>query len=280
MHPRNRHQSRYDLKALTASYSALAPFILINKYGDESIDFANPDAVKALNRAMLKHFYQVDWDIPKSFLCPPVPGRADYVHFMADLLGERKNVRVLDIGVGANCIYPIIGFSEYHWNFVGSDINPDAIKAAQTILSKNPQLKDHIELRLQSDPTHIFKNIIQEKDFFHLTICNPPFHASAEDAAQGTKRKWKNLGKHKSPVLNFGGQEAELWTKGGEITFIKNMIQESEMYRSQVEWFSTLVSKSENLPQIYRALEKIKAKYQTIEMSQGQKKSRAVAWRF
>lgn len=280
MHPRNRHQSRYDLKALTASFPGLAPFILINKYGDESIDFANPDAVKALNRAMLKHFYQVEWDIPKNFLCPPVPGRADYVHFMADLLGERKNVRVLDIGVGANSIYPIIGFSEYKWDFVGSDINPDAIKAAQTILSKNPLLQGHIELRLQSDPTRIFKNIIQEKDFFHLTICNPPFHASAEDAAQGTKRKWKNLGKHKAPVLNFGGQEAELWTKGGEIAFIKNMILESEMYKNQVEWFSTLVSKSENLPQIYRTLEKVKVKFQTIEMYQGQKKSRAVVWQF
>ena len=43
--------------------------------------------MKALNKALLAHFYAVKhWDIPDGFLCPPVPGRADYVHHLADLL--------------------------------------------------------------------------------------------------------------------------------------------------------------------------------------------------
>lgn len=277
MHPRNRHQSRYDLEALKKSHPPLAPFIIINKFGDESVDFASPEAVKALNQAILKHFYHVDWDLPKNFLTPPIPGRADYIHFMADIIGIGAK-KVLDIGVGANCVYPIIGNSEYGWEFVGSDINPEALKAAEQILKKNPKLK--IELRLQKS-SGIFKGIIGEKDFFHLTICNPPFHSSQEEAEAGTTRKWKNLGKHKAPVLNFGGTSSELWTKGGEIAFIKQMILESAEFKSQVEWFSTLVSKSENLQQIYRSLEKVKARnIQTIEMSQGQKKSRAVVWQF
>ena len=163
---------------------------------------------------------------------------------------------------------------------MGSDINPKALNAAEEILQKN-KLQNQIELRQQKNPNLIFKGIITENDYFHLTMCNPPFHASAEDALAGTTRKWKNLGKHKKPVLNFGGQAQELWTEGGELTFIKKMIIESAEFKTQVLWFSTLVSKSENLPQIYQTLEKVKAqKIHTLDMTQGQKKSRAVVWTF
>ena len=40
-----------------------------------------------LNRAILMHHYGVkSWDIPAGYLCPPIPGRADYIHSVADLL--------------------------------------------------------------------------------------------------------------------------------------------------------------------------------------------------
>jgi hypothetical protein len=103
-----------------------------NRYGTESIDFANPAAVKALNQALLKKFYDIaHWDIPPGYLCPPIPGRADYIHHVADLLaGEHEvaiprgpSVAVLDIGIGANCVYPIVGCHDYGWQFVGTDID-------------------------------------------------------------------------------------------------------------------------------------------------------------
>ncbi|MNL35938.1 Ribosomal RNA large subunit methyltransferase F [compost metagenome] len=114
-------------------------------------------------------------------------------------------------------------------------------------------------------------------------MCNPPFHASAEEAQSGTKRKLQNLGKSKGKetVLNFGGQHSELWYDGGEVTFIRNMINESADIAGQCLWFSSLVSKSSNLGFIYKALEKVKpVAVRTIEMAQGQKISRFVAWSF
>lgn len=120
LHPRNKHRSNYDFAALTKSLPALKPYVAINKYGNESIDFSDPAAVKALNKALLSHFYNIaNWDIPEGYLCPPIPGRADYIHYLADLLEEEepllkgKNIKVLDIGIGANCVYPIIGHQEY-----------------------------------------------------------------------------------------------------------------------------------------------------------------------
>lgn len=283
LHPRNKHRSRYDFKKLSESLPELSAFVRLNDYNDESIDFANPDAVKALNKAILKSFYHIQyWDIPKNYLCPPIPGRADYIHNLADLFSDQKNLKGLDIGVGANCVYPLIGNAEYGWSFVGADVDPVSVESAENIIKKN-YLEEKIEIRKQLNADFIFKGIIKENDSFDFTLCNPPFHTSLEEAMMGSKRKWKNLGKSHSakPVLNFGGQGAELWCKGGESRFIKTMIQESVLFSKNCHWFTTLVSKKENLDGIYRELKKVKAvEVKTIEMGQGQKKSRMVAWSF
>ncbi len=292
LHPRNQHRSRYDFPALIKSLPALAPFVAINSYGSESIDFADPLAVKLLNKALLKHFYGIEnWDIPANYLCPPIPGRADYIHYLADLLAqsnsgivpEGKFVKGLDIGVGANCIYPIIGHQEYGWSFSGSDVDHGAIKAAKAIVAANKQLTGAVDCRLQNQKQHIFKGVVKAGELFDFSMCNPPFHASAAEANSGTQRKLQNLGKHKGKetVLNFGGQHSELWVEGGEIAFIRKMIDESTTIARQCLWFSSLVSKSSNLPFIYKALQGVAvAEVKTIEMAQGQKISRFVAWTF
>lgn len=292
LHPRNKHRSRYDFPELIKSCPALKPFVTLNPYGDLSVDFANPLAVKTLNKALLAHFYEVaKWDIPADYLCPPIPGRADYIHYLADLLAmcndglvpEGRNIRGLDIGVGANGIYPIIGHQEYGWSFVGSDIDPVAIKSVKNIVAANPVLTDSVVLRQQAHRNHIFKGIVKPGEFFDFVICNPPFHSSAAEAAAGSKKKIRNLGKQVSgnSQLNFGGQHAELWCEGGEVAFVRKMVQESVMMEGQCCWFSALLSKSSSLPFIYRELDRVDAfEVRTVEMAQGQKVSRFVAWTF
>jgi len=167
--------------------------------------------------------------------------------------------------------------------FVGSDIDPKSVAAADKIIGSNSSLKDQIEIRFQKNKKDIFKGIIAKGEHFDLTICNPPFHASADEAERGTRRKLKNLTSEKTEktVLNFGGRGNELWTKGGEKLFVKNMIRESKDFANSVNWFSTLVSKKSNLDAIYDALKKVNAKkVKTIPMGQGQKISRIVAWTF
>lgn len=295
MHPNNKHQGRYDFDQLIQANPALAQFVKLNAYHDASIDFANPQAVKALNKALLTQHYNIlDWDIPPQYLCPPIPGRADYLHYLADLLSDaqktdpNKVVRVLDIGVGANAIYPLIGNREHGWHFVGVDIDAVAINNAQHIVDANA-LTETIELRLQTSPSTIFKGIIQPNEFYNLTLCNPPFHASLAEAQAGTQRKWRNLGKvvakktgeSTSAKLNFGGQANELYCEGGENAFVNRMIIESAQFKTQCLWFSTLISKAENLPEVYRTLKNVNAlKVKTINMTQGQKQSRIVAWTF
>ena len=294
LHPRNRHQGRYDFSALVAAHPALASFVAANAYGDDSIDFANPEAVRALNHALLTLQYGIrDWTLPERYLCPPIPGRADYLHYLADLLALSNGgvvprgtaIRVLDVGVGANAIYPLIGHSEYGWSFVGSDIERAALSAAQATLDANPRHRAAIELRFQPHAAALFRGVVRPDDRFDLTLCNPPFHASADDARAGSTRKWNNLGKAgqegQAPQLNFGGQEGELVCDGGEEGFVTRMIAESAQWANHVLWFTTLVSKAASLPVVYRALKAAGVEQsRTVEMAQGQKQSRFVAWSY
>ena len=292
LHPRSKHRERYDFKQLIKSCPDLSEFVKPNKYKDDSIDFFNPEAVKTLNVALLKYFYKINyWDIPKHYLCPPIPGRADYIHHMADFLGKNNDGKIpkgnkincLDIGVGASCIYPIIGTTEYGWSFTGSEIDTHAIKSAKKIIELNPSLKNKIQIRLQQNPNTIFKGVIQEGEYFDISICNPPFYASAEDAQKETLRKLKNLKQKKivDPTLNFGGQNNELWCDGGEIRFVQYMVRQSKQVGDSVLWFSSLISREANLERVYKVLKSEKANHvETIPMGQGNKQSRIVAWTF
>ncbi|RXJ85663.1 23S rRNA (adenine(1618)-N(6))-methyltransferase RlmF [Arcobacter sp. CECT 8985] len=292
LHPRNFHNKRYDFPQLIQSLPKLADYVFKNKYDDLSIDFADSKAVLTLNKAILSHFYNIkEWSIPNGYLCPPIPGRADYIHYIADILAKSNNNKIpngskikgLDIGIGANCIYPIVGNSVYGWSFVGSDIEKKSIESSKKIIESNDSLNGNIECRLQTNSDNIFTGIIKKDDKFDFTLCNPPFHKSQEEAQAGSKRKVQNLTKQvvKKASLNFGGKSNELWCKGGEVAFIKTMIKQSKKYAKNCFWFSTIVSKKDNLRFIYDTLDYVKPmEYKTIQMKQGQKISRIVIWTF
>jgi len=291
LHPKNIHNTRYDFKKLIESLPELKQYVEVNKYGDESIDFSSNDAVMMLNKALLKYFYQIEWQIPQKYLCPPIPGRVDYIHYIADVLTssndgvlpDGKLIKALDIGVGANCIYPIVGNRSYGWKFIGSEIDEVSIQNAQKIITSNKVLENKINIVKQTSKENIFENIIEKNDKIDFTMCNPPFHSSKKEAKEGTKRKILNLskGKNKKISLNFGGQHNELWCKGGEIEFISKMIEESTLYKNNCLWFTSLVSKKDNLETLYQELKKQSPKeMRTIEMIHGQKQTRFIAWTF
>ena len=287
LHPRNQHSESYDFVRLVAQTPELAAFAIRGPAGQTTIDFQDVGAVRMLNRALLKTHYDIDfWDIPAGYLCPPIPGRVDYIHYIADLLADSNNqeiprgrhIKALDIGTGASLVYPITGQHEYGWHFTGVDIDAGALKSAHQICKFN---KLAITLRRHNEPQNIFRDVIQPSDVFHVTMCNPPFHGSIEQANKGTQRKWASLGKGRSTKLNFGGQNAELWCPGGEIKFIARMVEQSMEFSDQCLWFTSLVSKKDNLQPLHRILGKARvADYKVVEMAQGQKTSRFIAWTY
>lgn len=290
LHPRSKHRERYDLTALIASHPPLKAYVAPNIHGDESIDFFDPIAVKTLNTALLKHHYGVQhWDIPIGYLCPPIPGRMDYLHYAADLLMSHnngvlaKNIKCMDIGCGANCIYPMLGASAYGWSFIASELDEVALTAAQKNIDANIQFKDKVELRLQTNPNDLLFGALKRNELVDLVICNPPFHESKEASEAATLRKLRNLksSKIKEVAKNFGGKSNELWCEGGEKRFIKDLIYESKTYANNCFWFTSLVSEKALLPSLEQS-----AKFNGatevvfIPMGQGNKTSQVVAWTF
>ena len=292
LHNRNKNKERYDLNALLVSNPELADYVKPNNIGEDSIDFTDPIAVKLLNKALLNHYYGIkNWDFPDIYICPPVPDRADYIHHVADLLCENNfgtiptgfKVTCFDIGVGASCIYPIIGVTEYGWYFIGSDINPYSIVSAQNIVNSNPSLAGKIELRFQEERKDVIYGVIDKEEQIDICICNPPFHASPEESEKSSRRNVNILSSKKveSPTLNLEGISDELICEGGEYKFILNIIKESRNYLKNFLWFSTLVTKNSNVKSIFEKLKQSGAKsIRTIPMGTGNKSSQIVAWTY
>jgi 23S rRNA (adenine1618-N6)-methyltransferase len=289
VHRRNRFREGYDFPRLISRSPALAAFVAPAKHGGASIDFANPQAVVALNQALLADAYGLSWSLPRGALCPPIPGRSDYVHAIADLLSggdeqqipRGQSVKILDIGSGTNAVYPMIGAAEYGWSFVGTEVDQTAMRWARQIVRVNRSIAPLIEHRLQANPLAIFAGVTKAGEQFAASMCNPPFHTSAKEAAAASTRKRKNLELRNPEPLNFGGSSHELWCPGGEAGFIERMIAESAARPTLCAWFTTLVSKSENLSRLRRSLKRVSPSgMTTIEMTQGNKKSRILAWTF
>jgi len=266
----------YEMDLLSEVHPPLAEHVYTNTYDKKTIDFGKAKAVLALNTALVKHHYKLEyWQIPDGYLCPSIPGRALYMEQLSDLLHDfkkparKKNnkIKVLDIGTGSSLIYPTIGHSDYGWSFIGTDISKEALGSAQTIIDKNKKLK-------------IFTNIIPEGEYLDAVVCNPPFYGSQEEAKQANTRKQNNL-KLKSTERNFSGTANELWCVGGERAFVQQLITESAERPTQVLWYSTLVSQEASIPKYEKRLEQLECKEAVVlDVSVGNKKARALAWTY
>ena len=279
LHQKNNFKNGYNFKELIIKNPALKEFIVKNEFGTVTIDFSNLQGVRELNKALICSLDKIsNWNFPKENLCPPIPGRLDYIHYLADLLSLKGAAKILDIGTGATCIYPLLGVSAYDWNFVATDIDLDSLDTAQDIIDDN-KLTEKIELRQQLKEENILKGIIVDGDSFTAVMCNPPFYKSAEEAQGANGRKSKNLGNN--AVRNFAGNNNELWYIGGEKAFLHNYLYESSLYKTSSKWFTSLVSKKENVKSLEKSSKKLGAtEFKVIPMHQGNKVTRIVAWRF
>lgn len=279
LHPKNKFNKGYNFDDLTIKNPVLKELVIKNKFDAITIDFSDPKAVKELNKALLFTFDKITvWDFPDENLCPPIPGRLDYIHHLADLISSEETKKVLDIGTGATCIYPLLGVVEYDWTFTASDIDLDSLDTAQDIIYDN-KLESKIELRQQFDEQQILKGILKEDDLFSATMCNPPFYKSAAEAQGANRRKTRNLGNN--AVRNFSGNNNELWYIGGEKAFLHNYLYESSLFKDKSKWFTSLVSKKENIESLEKSSKKLGVTaFKVIPMSQGNKVSRIVCWSF
>jgi 23S rRNA (adenine1618-N6)-methyltransferase len=285
LHKNNKHSKGYDFDLLVKSSPKLEEFVFTNSFGNVTIDFANPKAVKLLNTALLKVHYGIDyWEFSDANLCPPIPGRVEYIHLLNALLKRsevKENVTVLDIGAGATCIYPLLGQAEYGWNFIATEIDSQAMRSAEKIVAKN-KLSKSIKLRYQDNEQNILTGILKSKERVSAAMCNPPFYKDQAEADENTLLKQKGLGKQTDTVArNFSGTAKELWYPGGEKAFVHNYLYQSSLLKTNCFWYTCLVSKTQHVLSMETSLKKLGATdFKILQISLGNKISRVVAWTF
>ncbi|XP_059435007.1 uncharacterized protein LOC132167968 isoform X2 [Corylus avellana] len=157
IHPRNKYsENPPDFALLASLYTSFQPFVFYGRDGRPRIDWTDFNATRELTRVLLLHDHGIHWWIPDGQLCPTVPNRSNYIHWIEDLLASDiigktntsgDNVRGFDIGTGANCIYPLLGASLLGWSFVGSDVTDVALEWAGKNVKNNPQISQLIEIR-------------------------------------------------------------------------------------------------------------------------------------
>lgn len=300
---------------LIAAYPSLEPHIIRTRLGEPcrpTINYFNPESVRALNTALLVADYNVNPQyneiLPHGALSPPVPGRADYVHYIADVLKQSwpddviptgVNVVGMDIGTGASAIYPTIATAVYGWKMIASEINSASIESAKLIAHANDSA-DLIDVRHQQSKKSIFYGVLQRGEKIDFAMCNPPFYSSIEAFQKENARKLAGLAKGGSSLKeqsiaggsnNFGGTDSELWCEGGEVAFVKRMINESKQYADKCLWFSSLVSRKDNIKRIEGSLfnmgknkggkQRIQVKeVRRIAMGAGHKSSTILIWTY
>lgn len=312
LHHRNIHIDD-DFLLISEKYPEFRKCIKILN-GNMCINYNNPTALYCISKVLLHHRYNLIWDMPDNFLIPTVPSRANYVHFISDLLTPEhvyntetvsnkgslndtetikfnthqdfcsveliprgKQVLGLDIGIGANSIFSLLCNKIYSWNMVGTDISSESLKVSDSII-KNNNLSDCITLLLQENPEDILLGILDRPEIktlnFSFTICNPPYYDSIEDSEM-------NVHPNRYRVC----KNYEVITQGGESQFILKMYSQSKIFRKRVIWYTSQVSKLKNLKFLRNALGKeivsneLKSLIFTT-LKQGKHDKWVIAWSF
>jgi 23S rRNA (adenine1618-N6)-methyltransferase len=282
MHPKNPFNTNYNFNQLINAVPELKECIVPGKFSRKSIDFSNSKAVYLLNKSLLKWRFNLNWSLKEGHLCPAVPGRLDYLLNVQDLIPqiEGRRIKMLDLGTGASLIYPLLATAAFNWECVGTEIDKVAITYAKGLIRMNSNMRG-TKVRRQEFKSQLLKGIMQKDDQFDVLVCNPPFYKTKSEAFAANAKKNKNLHGNEKVAHNFGGSPNELWYKGGEEAFLKKLASESAEYKNQILWFTSLVSKKENLRTFKRYIRKENpTELKVINLNQGNKTSQFIAWTF
>jgi 23S rRNA A1618 N6-methylase RlmF len=286
MHPRNPYSSPINIALLARQFPDLCDHVISrSSNGHVVYDWHAPGATYAVTRALLKRDFDLEWQQPLQHLCPPVPGRMNYLLWVQDLAlqdgaAAAADVCVADIGTGASAIFPLMGARRFGWSFVALDSNEDALSHARANVERNG-LQQLIAVQHVAGDSSIIDAINAHPNITH-TMCNPPFFSASSSSA------WRQ----RAPAARAGGRgamsacaavEPELFTQGGEVAFMRKIIEESAASpcSRRVKWFTCMVGIKADLAALKSACYSAGAtQLRCTTFYQGQTLRWGLAWTF
>jgi 23S rRNA A1618 N6-methylase RlmF len=211
-----------------------------------------------------KHGIRIE--IPMNQLIPTYNSRMYYIDYLFKCVGPKAK-KGLDIGTGSSCIYPIIGFKKYNWEFVATEIDPDSIYYSTENIKRN-KCTEKIQI-VKGEKKLLFVSNLGPFDF---TMCNPPFYSSQDQIDQSRQLK------EQDPGGICTGNANEMITDGGEVQFILQMINESQTFPATI--FSTLVGIKASVDPIKEYLASLNASYHIHVFRIGKTSRSIITWKW
>ncbi|XP_030847867.1 RNA N6-adenosine-methyltransferase mettl16-like [Strongylocentrotus purpuratus] len=285
MHPRNRYKdNKPNFDELAEKYPEFARHVIRNQAGKATLDFHDSESLRSLTCTLLKEDFGLEVELPLDRLIPTLSLRLNYIHWIEDLLAStghgKETVWGIDTGCGASCIYPLLGAQMNGWNFLASEVDALAIYYAKENITRNG-LDDKITV-VETLEDSMFEQALNSapsrQPLYHFTMCNPPFFGNSLEA-QGimTSRSMSRP----EPKSVSTAAELEMISEGGEVEFVRRMIEESLHLKNQVVWYTSMLGKKSSLALVREELRKHKIRNVThTEFCQGRTMRWGIAWTF
>ncbi|XP_073091126.1 RNA N(6)-adenosine-methyltransferase METTL16 isoform X1 [Manis javanica] len=283
MHARNRYKDKPpDFAYLASKYPDFKQHVQINLNGRVSLNFKDPEAVRALTCTLLREDFGLSIDIPLERLIPTVPLRLNYIHWVEDLIGHQDSDkstlrRGIDIGTGASCIYPLLGTTLNGWYFLATEVDDMCFNYAKKNVEQN-NLSDLIKVVKVPQKTLLMDALKEESEIIYdFCMCNPPFFANQLEAKGVNSR---NARRPPPSSVNTGGI-TEIMAEGGELEFVKRIIHDSLQLKKRLRWYSCMLGKKCSLAPLKEEL-RVQGvpKVTYTEFCQGRTMRWALAWSF
>ncbi|XP_052053724.1 RNA N6-adenosine-methyltransferase METTL16 [Apodemus sylvaticus] len=283
MHARNRYKDKPpDFAYLASKYPDFKQHIQINLNGRVSLNFKDPEAVRALTCTLLREDFGLSIDIPLERLIPTVPLRLNYIHWVEDLIGHQDSDKTtlrrgIDIGTGASCIYPLLGATLNGWYFLATEVDDMCFNYAKKNVEQN-NLSDLIKVVKVPQKTLLMDALKEESEIvYDFCMCNPPFFANQLEAKGVNSR---NSRRPPPSSVNTGGI-TEIMAEGGELEFVKRIIHDSLQLKKRLRWYSCMLGKKCSLAPLKEELRTQGVPKVTFtEFCQGRTMRWALAWSF
>ncbi|KAK4688642.1 U6 snRNA m6A methyltransferase, partial [Tremellales sp. Uapishka_1] len=280
MHPLNPYlDNRPDFARLASRYPSFAPFLKTSSKGYASIDFQDAKALRKLTRCLLKEDFGLDVDLRIDRLCPTLANRLDYLLHLLDLEpflhSESGPLRVIDIGTGASVIYPLLlRHLRPSSQAIATELDDVSYRHALTVLETNAIPATSIEVRLATAAGKIIFPLFDDPMYkCTFTLCNPPFFSSMEEMAAGQDIKLDAA--HAAPTAATN----ELITPGGEVAFVRRMIEESMQVQQRCLWYTSLLGRYASLEPLVEEIRRRKINNYFVKSIQQARTTRwIIAW--
>ncbi|KAI0596792.1 hypothetical protein F4775DRAFT_584680 [Biscogniauxia sp. FL1348] len=250
------------------------------------LDFNDPVSVMQLTKTLLRLDFGIQVDLPMDRLCPPVPNRHNYILWLKALLDSSassyldqydpaRRVKGLDIGTGASLIYPLLGCAQRPWSFIATDVDSESLSYARKNAALNSyQTRIRIVGRGITDPLVPLDEL--GEDAIDFVMVNPPFYTSEVELQDLARQKLR------PPNSACTGAPIEMVCEGGEVGFVKRIIDESLVLRERVQWYTSMLGKQSSLDALVDILKRNNiTNYAVAAFIQGNRTRRwAIGWSF